>query len=661
MKILMLTASLSSGGAETHIFELVSALRGRGHEVVVASAGGDIAQRLKRKNICHVTLPLNSKRPSRLIYSLARLRRILRERRFDVVHVHSRIAALLCRLALPKSNRPAVVSTVHAHFKTSPLLCRLSFWGQASVAVSEDLREYLCREYFVPLDEVRVIPNSIDTDRFRGKEKKEPERPPTVLFASRLDSDCSLGAALICRITPRLAQKYKGLLILIAGGGKYFGKISAAARRANEAAGYECVRMLGHVSDMPSTFAAADVFVGVSRAALEAMSSRLPVILCGNEGFMGIVDAKNVHEAEKTNFCCRGYELPDAISLFNCITALLDMTSAERNRLGEYLREYILRHHTLLTLGEKTEFFYRDALKKRPQIILCGYYGFNNLGDDALLSEAIRELKKRYDGAQITVICHTPKKVAKRFDVRTARRENIPKILNLIRNADRLVLGGGSILQDSTSMRSLRFYTLLIKSAAKYGVPVELLANGLGPLKRKRARNIVGRALSLCEKISLRDENSLSLALSLGTDRTKLALVDDLSSRVDSCSEDELCRLMKEYSLEDKNFFLVSIKGKTKKRIRKIIEGEIKVQIALGLYPVFVVMHDGEDKKISKKLAKKYGAPCLENLSPENLLALAGRSKLALGNRYHLLYLAKRKNTPIIPFGDDPKMLGFKF
>ncbi len=661
----MLTASLSSGGAETHIFELVLALRGRGHEIVVASAGGDIALRLKKEKICHVTLPLNSKRPSRLIYSLTRLRRLLRDGHFDIVHVHSRIAALLCRLALPKIDRPAVVSTVHAHFKTSPLLRLLSFWGQASVAVSEDLRDYLCREYSVPSDEVRVISNAIDTDKFSNKsskkEEKDIKKAPTILFASRLDSDCSLGAALLCRIAPRLAERYKGVRILIAGGGKYLGKITAAARRANEAAGYECVNVLGHVCDMPSAFAAADIFVGVSRAALEAMSCCIPVILCGNEGFMGIVDSKNVNEAEKTNFCCRGYELPDAINLSSCITALLDMTSAERNRLGNYLRNYILRHHTLNTLGEETENFYKDALKKRPQIVLCGYYGFNNLGDDALLSEAVRELKKRYVNARLTVICHAPKKMAKRFGIRTAMRENIPKILSLIRNADRLVLGGGSILQDSTSIRSLRFYSLLIETAAKSGVPVELLSNGLGPLKRKRAKKIVSKALSLCEKITLRDEDSLSLALSLGADRAKLALSDDLSSRINACSEDELFRLVKENSLDGKSFFLVSIKGKTKKSLRKIIEGEIKVQIALGLSPVFVVMHSGEDKKISRKLAKRYGAPCLEKLSPEVLLALAGRAKLALGNRYHLLYFAKRQNIPIIPFGDDPKMLGLKF
>ena len=160
--------------------------------------------------------------------------------------------------------------------------------------------------------------------------------------------------------------------------------------------------------------------------------------------------------------------------------------------------------------------------------------------------------------------------------------------------------------------------------------------------------------------ISLRDKDSLSLALSLGIDKKKIELVDDLSSRTKPCDEDKICQIMQKNSLEGKNFFLVSIKGKTRKPLCKIIEGEIKTQIALGLSPVFIVMHDGEDKKLSRKLAKKHNAPCLENLTAPELLALAEKSKLALGNRYHLLYLANRQNVPIIPFGDDPKITSLK-
>ena len=209
-------------------------------------------------------------------------------------------------------------------------------------------------------------------------------------------------------------------------------------------------------------------------------------------------------------------------------------------------------------------------------------------------------------------------------------------------------------------MRSLRFYTMLIETAAKNGIDVELLSNGLGPLKRKRAKKLAKKALSLCKSVSMRDDTSLTLALSLGVEREKLSLADDLSSSISAAEDSAVEQLISENSLDTKSFFLVGIKGKTKKSARKIIEGEIKVQIALGLTPVFVVMHAGEDKKISKKLSKKYSAPCLENLSAEMLLALAARSTLALGNRFHLLYLAKRQNIPIIPFGDDPKIISLK-
>ena len=143
MKILILTSSLDSGGAETHIFELASALRRNSHAVTVASSGGEVAAMLKKENITHLNIPLDSKAPHNLFLSFLKLKKLIKNNDFDIIHVHSRIAALVCHLAVGKRRSPPIVSTAHARFKTSFLLRKLSFWGSSSIAVSEDLREYL--------------------------------------------------------------------------------------------------------------------------------------------------------------------------------------------------------------------------------------------------------------------------------------------------------------------------------------------------------------------------------------------------------------------------------------------------------------------------------------------------------------------------------------
>ena len=666
MKILILTASLRSGGAETHIFELASALSRNSHTVTVASSGGEIATMLKKEKISHINIPLDRKSPHSLFLSFIKLRALLKNNNFDIVHVHSRISALVCRLVVGKNHTPPIVSTVHAHFKTNFLLRRLSFWGRSSIAVSEDLREYLLEEYNLPYEKICVIPNAINTDKFSPKESKikgegAKYHPPKILFVSRLDTDCSLGAVLLLRIAPKLSKKYPKIKIDIAGGGKAYKKISALAAKVNLSLGYECVKMLGQVTDMPKLLRSADIFVGVSRAALEAMSSALPVVLCGNEGFLGIVDASNITRAAATNFCCRDGELPDAMSLYSSVSSLLDMKSSDRQALGHYLRDYVCKRHGLDTLASLTEDFYKDAISLTPaergDIVLCGYYGFDNLGDDALLSSAISYLRKKYPTKKISVICHSQKKISQKMGVRTVSRENIIATLREISGSEKLVLGGGSILQNSTSTRSLKYYCFLIRFAAKRGVKVELLSNGLGPIKGKRAEKTIKKALLECSRLSFRDKNSAAMAERFGCDPEKISIEDDLSSRLSPCDPSHINRILSKLGLGECRPLLVAVKGKTKRLTKKMIEEEISLQTKAGLYPIFIIMHAKEDKKISKRMAKRCGGVCLDNISPRELISLCNRAEFAIGNRFHLLYLASSRGVPILPFGDDPKLI----
>ena len=664
MKILMLTASLRSGGAETHILELSRALCHRGHSVTVASSGGEIADILSKDGICHLKIPLDSKLPHHLFLSYLKLRALVEREKFDIIHVHSRIAALVCKLAVSKRLTQCVVSTVHSHFKTTPLLRRLSFWGRASIAVSDDLRDYLSTEYSIPHESIRVIPNAINTHKFRKSSQKvnksKCQSPPRIVFVSRLDTDCSLGASLLCHIAPKLAKKYPRIVIEIVGGGSAFHKLSLSAKKLNDCLGYECVKMCGKISNVADKLNSADLFVGVSRAALEAMSSSVPVILCGNEGFLGILDASNISLAQSTNFCCRGTELPNTITLYRAICSVLDMKRAERDKLGNYLREYVCLNHSREKLAELTEKFYRESLEnipaKKGQIVLCGYYGFDNLGDDALLCCAITHLKKSYPDKSISVICHSPARVSRSFGVRTVARENVLATLKEISAADKLIFGGGSVLQNATSNRSLEYYCSLIRFASKRGIPVELLSNGLGPIKGKRACRVTKKALLSCSGLSFRDSASATLARSLGC-YSDISIEDDLSAHLCPCDDSRIEQILSAAGALGRKLLLIGIKGKTDRKTRKDIEKEIFLQSRGALLPTFVIMHAHEDKKISKAMAKRHNGVCLKNLSPSELCALCQRADFAIGNRYHLLYIASRAGVPILPFGDDPKLL----
>ena len=148
----------------------------------------------------------------------------------------------------------------------------------------------------------------------------------------------------------------------------------------------------------------------------------------------------------------------------------------------------------------------------RP-VLLCGYYGEHNLGDDALLEALLSQLPA---GVTPLVTAHDETQVQARFGVATVPRRRLKAVLAALGRCRGLVLGGGSLLQDSTSFRSLVYYGALISAARLQGKPVLLWAQGLGPLRRRRSRLLVRSLLPAVTAISWRDPDSAALAARLG-------------------------------------------------------------------------------------------------------------------------------------------------
>lgn len=151
-----------------------------------------------------------------------------------------------------------------------------------------------------------------------------------------------------------------------------------------------------------------------------------------------------------------------------------------------------------------------------PQsVLLCGYYGEHNLGDDALLQALLGELP---ESLTPVVTAFDEVEVQQRHRVETVQRRDLKAVLARLRSCQALVLGGGSLLQDSTSFNSLLYYGALLTAARLQGKPVVLWAQGLGPLKRRRSRALVRLLLQMTTAVSWRDPESATLARGLGCD-----------------------------------------------------------------------------------------------------------------------------------------------
>lgn len=136
------------------------------------------------------------------------------------------------------------------------------------------------------------------------------------------------------------------------------------------------------------------------------------------------------------------------------------------------------------------------------RVILCGYYGKGNGGDEALLLSLLQMLPK---SVEPVVLSGQPRETRSLYGVEAYDRFSAFSILTALRSADALILGGGSLLQDSTSFTSLLYYGGLVGLAQRFGLKTIAWAQGIGPLRRDISQWLVTQLLRGCDGISVRD------------------------------------------------------------------------------------------------------------------------------------------------------------
>ena len=143
------------------------------------------------------------------------------------------------------------------------------------------------------------------------------------------------------------------------------------------------------------------------------------------------------------------------------------------------------------------------------KVAVSGYYGFNNFGDEAILSVIVNKLK--FLNADVTVFSSNPKFTKKNYGVKSVKSFDFIKVIFTLITTDVLVSGGGSLLQDVTSSKSLLYYCFIIFCALVFRKKVIIFAQGIGPVNSKFNQLIVKKLLKRCVYVSVRDENSLNL------------------------------------------------------------------------------------------------------------------------------------------------------
>ncbi len=664
LKILLLTNKMDVGGAETHVAQLALKLARSGNdEVCVASAGGRIADALESVGIRQLRLPLCSHNPFCWLLLRRKLRTLIKKEDFQVAHAHARIPALLIRGV--RQFGCAEIVTMHAKFRSGPLFRLLSYWGEHTVAVSEDLRTYLQSTYRVPAQRISVIENGIDLSRFYPRERlSESKESLHILFASRLDADCSLGAELLCEIAPLLAKRAPNVRITLAGGGQKLPQIAQRIEKINREIGYECLTACGSVDDMPGLMREHEIFVGVSRAALEAAACGCAVILCGNEGYGGILDGPCFAHAALTNLCARGKELPTAPQLLQDLTKLIS-SPEQRQRISKECLQILNQEYDAAKMCQKTRNIYQNHLhvSKKATLAVGGYFGCGNLGDDAILQAFISYIRSHYPDIRILALTGNPRKDRHRFGVPCFGRKNPVGILRALCRADFFLCGGGSLLQNVTGKLSLSYYLFMLHLARLCGGSPILYAAGIGPLHGKNAKGRTQKVLRRCAYISLRDEESLQLLLSLGVDRACLHMGADAALLLSPPPKTRALACLMQAGIPTKTRYVcVSLKAgnHTNESCRIIVAALRMLCRQQNLLPVFLPLDVG-DRAINAEATERLGGKMILADEPSDIPALLSRAELLISMRLHALIFATEAAIPAIgiPTANDQKIPSF--
>lgn len=665
MNILMVTMSLGIGGAETHILELTRELIHRGHSVTVASSGGIFVPAFLEAGARHIDVPLHTKRPDALAKAYRILSRNIRRENYDVIHAHARIPGFIASL-LAKQHDVPMVTTFHGTFNPVWYWRMLTRVGERTLAVSEDIKEYLMHYYGTPEEKIALTVNGIDTAQFdtadpgvRAEVEKELSLPAghRIMAVTRLDQASAAHIFPLIEAMPAILSHHPDAVLTVVGGGDAIDSVRAEAEAMNRQLGEEKITVTGPRSDISRILAAADSFVGVSRAAMEAMACRIPVVLSGAQGHLGVFVSSMEAEAVETNFCCRTREPADTRTMAHAVISLLSLSAEQRQEMGEFNRCLVGRLYSVGRMAGDAEELYRSALRehkyRRADVVISGYYGFCNAGDDALLSHIADGLRAR----GIRRIAALAKKGSDpAAGVRAVSRFHVLAVLRTIRKAKLLISGGGSLLQDATSTKSLWYYTTVIRAAKRAGVPVMILANGIGPIRKPSNRRRAAEAVRLADYVSVRENASARELTDMGIPAERIRVTADPVYR----SSDE------PVSRTDNGTLVLSLRETADGRDSSGIENTAvqaltEICRSYSLTAVILPMQPSYDREICARAAARLAESGVEvtlagDADREEMQKILRQARVVVGMRLHSLIFATAAGVPSLALSYDPKL-----
>ena len=681
MKVIHLISGGDTGGAKTHVHTLLLGLNQHIQADMVCFTDGPFVQEARDLGIKTDVLtgsPLSV---------LNTLKKTIQQEGYDIIHCHGSRGNLMGAL-LKRSTGLPIVTTVHSDPKIDYMgrpLSALTFgtlnsWALRRIpyhiGVSQPMVELLIKRGYDP-QAVFDIRNGLDFSNPASQlTRKEflnslgldwPENAVIAGIAARLNPVKDMGTLL--RGFAAAYKEQPQLRLIIAGDGEEGPMLRSLAQELGIA---DVVHFAGWVSDTDSFYNAIDINTltslseGFPYSLPEGARFALPTVATEVGGVPSLIQ----HNVTGLLFQPRDYE-----TLSRHLAALA-ADPALRRRLGEQLlkkgqEEYSIEN----TVSHQLE-IYKSILRRqtrarwrRDGVILCGAYGQNNAGDEAVLKAMLAEFRSIDPDMPLWVMTRKPNQTRLAYRVGAMYTFNIPAFCYRMHKCRLYANGGGSLIQDVTSHRSLWFYLFTLTAARFLGSKVMMYGCGIGPIRSPANRRLASKVINRCaDVITLRDQASQEELNALNVIRPRIVLAADPAVSLPAAPPEEAEAVLEEAGLcpwKGQRYLGVTV------RPWPGLENKLSTFAAAidyayehhGLLPVFIPIEGRQDTLAAQQVAallKKAPAAILPPCDRSELaIALSARMDVALSMRLHALIFAAARGVPLVGVVYDPKVSAF--
>ena len=680
MRVMHVMGGGDVGGAKTHIMNMVTGLSARNEVMLVSFRAGPFADEARERGIdVRVIERHNPFRAARA------MRALVDEFQPDIIHCHGGRANLMGAM-VRRTRRVPVLTTVHSDYKLDYLgnpFKQHTFGAANAVAlrfldfyqpVADRMARTLIERGFDPERIVKMY-NGMDFHRPEGEfDRAQYLKENYGAEIEEGDVLCGIAARLTAvkdiattvRAFAAALHDAPQLRLFIAGEGEDEDMLKKLCTQLGVS---DRVTFCGWVSPVEPFFRAMDINLlsSVSEtfpySILEGICAGCATICSDVGGMPELIDTGE-----------NGYIFPigDFKKLSEYMVRLANDAEL-RQTFAQALYEKASRDFSKDKMCERQEANYRHLLARfhrskneRESIIICGAYGRGNAGDDAILEAIVQEMRALAPERTICVMSRRPQETRLTYRTGAVYTFNIFSILRRFRHAALYINGGGTLMQDVTSTRSIWYYCYTLRAAKKRGCKVMMYGCGIGPINRAGNRKMAAKTIEgSVDRITLRDENSRQELARMGVTRPDIRVSADPTIILDAAPYEVVSLAMEQSGIDPNGryigFGLRNWKG-LDAALPAIAAAADYAYEKHGLTPVFVPIEFPSDLTPAERVGALLHCPwhAVRTRQPiEVTIGILARMKTVVGIRLHSLMFSAGQGVPVVGMSYDIKVDSF--